>query len=83
MTVLQDADLILMPCRSEPAGHMGLYALSTGIPTLVAEDSSASSLVRRLTAEPEYFLVPVTPSASAVKQVWYLYMCSPVHPMGP
>ena len=40
-----------------------------GIPTLVALESAVASVVQRLTSEPEFFLVPVTPSSSAVKQV--------------
>ena len=35
----------------------------------MASESAVASVVQRLTSEPEFFLVPVTPSSSAVKQV--------------
>ncbi len=70
---LSQCTLCLMPSRAEPLGPLAFTVLSSGIPTLVAEDSAVSSIVRRLTSEPDYFLVPVTPSSTAVRQdasVW-------------
>ena len=55
-TDLSECSLCVVPSRAEPYGHVGLQALSSGIPTLIAENSALASIITRLTSEPEYFL---------------------------
>ena len=65
---LADSDVCIVTSRSEPFGYMGLQALSAGLPTLVPEDSAVATMISRLTAEPDYFLVPVTQNCSSFRQ---------------
>ena len=70
---LKHATMAIMPCRAEPLGHLALSILSAGVPCLLAEHFAVSTMLKRLTSEPEYLLVPVTPSTNAVRQdasVW-------------
>ena len=70
---LQNCSLCVLPNRAEPYGYHGLEALSAGIPTLLPDDSILASLVRRLTADPEHYIIPVTNDVTAVRQdssVW-------------
>ncbi len=53
---LASFDLCLVPSRAEPFGHVGLHALSAGIPTLLAEEAALSSTLKKLTSDPEEFL---------------------------
>jgi hypothetical protein len=66
-------DLCLMPTRAEPYGYVGLEVLSAGLPTLLAEDCVLADLVKRLTCNPDYYLVKTTKDLKAVKKdatVW-------------
>ena len=55
-TDLVDCSLCVVPSRAEPYGYLGLFPLSAGVPTLIAEDAAMAAVIRRLTSEPEYFL---------------------------
>jgi glycosyltransferase involved in cell wall biosynthesis len=53
---LAECSLCIIPSRAEPYGYQGLFALSSGIPTLLASDSALASLIKRLTNEPDQIL---------------------------
>lgn len=56
LTVGARFDLCLVPTRSEPYGHVGLEAISAGLPTLMSEQSVLASMVRRLVPDPGDYL---------------------------
>lgn len=65
---LEECTVALFPSRCEPNGSAVMYAIATGTPILLSENSHTSNLVRRLAADPSRLLVPVTSSVAAVKQ---------------
>lgn len=53
---LAQCTICLVPSRAEPFGCAGLQALSAGVPTLISELCALSSVVKRLTLEPDSIL---------------------------
>ena len=50
---LTHCHLLIAPTRCEHHGHVGLLALSTGIPAIVSNNSIIAQVIKRLAVDPE------------------------------
>ena len=71
-SLLLQADLVVMPSRTEGFGLTGLEAMSAGLPVLVSRNSGFGEALRRTAFGSEFVIESEDPTvwAAAIKKIW-------------